>query len=91
MAVILVRHDQYVMDKCCWNVLYKFFDPEYICLDPGFGHNKYIYIWSGRYYENLIWCGDTVSILKSDIFHCSDSFERGNQFNSILTEQIYNI
>ena len=24
-----------------------------------------------------------MAILKSDIFHCSDSFERGNQFNSI--------
>ena len=48
-----------------------------------FGHKKYIYIWLGRYYENLIWCDDTVAILKTDIFHCSDSFERGNQFNSI--------
>ena len=48
-----------------------------------FGHKKYIYIWLGRYYENLILCGDTVAILKSDIFHCSDSFEMGNQFNSI--------
>ena len=24
-----------------------------------------------------------MAILKSDIFNCSDSFERGNQFNSI--------
>ena len=24
-----------------------------------------------------------MAILKSDIFHCLDSFERGNQFNSI--------
>ena len=24
-----------------------------------------------------------MAILKSDIFHCSDSFERGNRFNSI--------
>ena len=24
-----------------------------------------------------------MAILKSDIFHCSDSFERGNQFNGI--------
>ena len=24
-----------------------------------------------------------MAILKSDIFHCSDSFERGHQFNSI--------
>ena len=24
-----------------------------------------------------------LAILKSEIFHCSDSFERGNQFNNI--------
>ena len=30
-----------------------------------------------------------MAILKSDIFHCSDSFERGNQFNSISDKQIY--
>ena len=48
-----------------------------------FGHKKYIYIWLRRYYENLFWCGDTVAILKSDIFHCSDSLI------VFLTEQIY--
>ena len=67
------------MDTCCWNFLYYILWP-WIHM---FGHKKYIYIWSGRYNENFIWCGDTVAILKSDIFHCSDSFERGNQFNSI--------
>ena len=33
-----------------------------------------------------------MAILKSDIVHCSDSFERGNQFNSIsdrTNPQIY--